>query len=162
MLLWVNLLTDGFPALALGIDKAAPDIMERKPRNKKEGILSRKLIYQICIAGSVLAFTLLIVFLLGLPMGLATAQTMVFTGFVIFEFVRIAAIRRAEKISFFSNKWLLLALAGSILMQFIVIYSPLNVFFGTVPLGLYSWEVLIAGAFICWILWIGIMKVLEK
>ncbi len=149
-LLWINLLTDGAPALALGVDKSVPGIMKRKPRNKKNGVLDRRLMYMIGAIGIKMALILLIIFFIGLTKGIEVARTMVFTGIVLYEFVRIWVIRKQEKLKFFSNKWLILALGVSILLQLTVVYSPLNKFFGVVPLGIFGWVVILTGVGIGW------------
>jgi P-type Ca2+ transporter type 2C len=142
-LLWINLLTDGFPALALGIDPAAPGIMDRKPREKREGVIDGKMIKLIAAIGIILTITILGVFFFSIQNGLALAQTMVFTSFVVYEIMRILVIRQNEKLGLFSNKWLLIALAASLALQLIVVYTPLNVFFGTVPLGMAEWGIIL-------------------
>jgi Ca2+-transporting ATPase len=157
-ILWVNLLTDGFPALALGADPAAPGIMSRPPRPKGEGVINRRLAFLIAAIGTKKTAILLAIFFASLPLGLAVAQTTVFTGFVLYELVRIGVIRQQERLSFFSNKWLLLAIGCSLAAQLAVIYTPLSHFFGTVPLGLFSWALLLLGVVIGWIAAIGITR----
>ena len=149
-LLWINLLTDGAPALALGVDKSAPGIMKRKPRGKKDGVLNKRLMYMIGAIGIKMTLILLIIFFIGLTKGIDVARTMVFTGIVLYEFVRIWVIRKQEKLKFFSNKWLILALGVSILLQLTVVYSPLNKFFGVVPLGIFGWGVILIGVGVGW------------
>jgi Ca2+-transporting ATPase len=70
------------------------------------------------------------------------ALTMVFTGFVVLEFVKLYVIRWLRETPTFSNPWLALAVGISVLLQLIVIYTPLNRYFGTVPLGLGDWLVI--------------------
>lgn len=149
-LLWINLLTDGAPAIALAADPAGRDIMKRKPRRSDEGIINREMILLITSIGFLMAFLILLVFKEGLRFGLSTAQTMVLTSFVIYEFVRIVSIRQQERISFFSNKYLILAISFSMLMQLIVLYTPLNAVFGLVPLGIIEWAIILLGAMIGW------------
>ncbi|MEM7826911.1 MAG: cation-translocating P-type ATPase [Candidatus Aenigmatarchaeota archaeon] len=143
-ILWINLLTDGFPALALGIDPARPDIMIRPPRKKGETIMNKSMWLTIFALGTELIAMLFFVFFLTLPLGIEKARTALFTGFVLFEFLRIGIIRYQERISYFANKWLLLALAISLLLQLIIVYSPMNIYFHIVPLGIYEWLVLLA------------------
>ena len=82
------------------------------------------------------------------------AQTMVFTALIVYEFVRIVVIRTQEELSFFSNKWLVIALAGSLVLQLIILYNPfgdafpLQEWFGVIPLGLNDWVVIIIGVII--------------
>ncbi|HDN83618.1 MAG TPA: calcium-translocating P-type ATPase, SERCA-type [Candidatus Altiarchaeales archaeon] len=139
-LLWINLLTDGPPALALGVDPAAEDILERKPRKKDEGIIDNKMLRDTAFTGFVIAVLILTLFFLENPgKNLIRAQTLAFTSLVVFEFARIYVIRSREKLSFFSNKYLILAVLLSLLMQFILLYSPLAEFFKVVPLTIADW-----------------------
>jgi len=149
-LLWINLLTDGAPALALGVDQSVPGVMKRKPRIKKDGVINKRLMYMIGAIGIKMTLILLIIFFIGLTKGIEVARTMVFTGIVLYEFVRIWVIRKQEKLKFFSNKWLILALGISILLQLTVVYSPLNKFFGVVPLGIFGWGVILIGVGVGW------------
>ncbi|MQY59207.1 MAG: HAD-IC family P-type ATPase [Clostridia bacterium] len=157
-LLLINFLTDGLPALALGVDPTRKGTMQRKPRKKAEGIMNRKSIYWIMGIGIELALVLLAIFFIGLKNGLATARTMVFTGFVLYEFVKISVIRYQQQLSWFSNKWLVLATTGCIALQLAILYTPLNRLFHVVPLGLFEWLILLLGAGISWILAMLITK----
>ena len=162
-LLWINLLTDGAPALALGVDQPTPGIMKRKPKSKKEGVIDKRLMYIIGAIGIKMALILLIIFFIGLlTQGIKVARTMVFTGIVLYEFIRIWVIREQEKLKFFSNKWLILALGISLALQLTVIYSPINKFFGVVPLGLFSWMTILVGIGVGWILAILITKAIVR
>ncbi|MCD6547807.1 MAG: cation-transporting P-type ATPase [Nanoarchaeota archaeon] len=162
-ILWINLLTDGFPALALGVDPPRKDVMQRKPKRKDDGIIDKRLTYLIGAIGLKKTMILLITFLICLiSKGLVFARSVVFTGFVLYEFVRIGVIRYQDKLSWFSNKWLLIALATSIGLQLLVIYSPLNKVFGVVPIDLFGWAVLLSGVAIGAILAIVITKVIIK
>ncbi|UCD04373.1 MAG: calcium-translocating P-type ATPase, PMCA-type [Candidatus Woesearchaeota archaeon] len=144
-ILWINLLTDGMPALALGVDPAAPNIMKRKPRKVGEPIINRQLVTIIISIGIQKTIILFAVFFFTLPFGSHVARTALFTGFILYEFIRIGVIRYQEKMSLFVNKWLILALILSLAAQLIIIYSPLNSLFNIVPLGLMPWIVLMVG-----------------
>ena len=161
-LLWINLLTDGFPALALGVDPPRPDIMLKKPRRKNEPIINKRLWWMIGTIGSKKTLVLFGTFFIVLPFGVGVARTTLFTGFILYEFVRIGTIRYQEKLSWLANKWLLLALFGSVLLQLVIIYTPLNKFFHIVPLGLYPWLILIGGVTIGYFTAIGITKLILK
>lgn len=145
MLLWLNLVTDGLPALALGVDPSSPDIMNKPPRDPHDKLMSRSFILMM---GTV--SLLITVGTLGLfqwaytgPQSLMYAQTIAFTTVIIMELVRIYAIRSEYNLSPFSNKWLILAVASSLGLQLLVIYTPLQRFFGTVPLGLKEWGLIL-------------------
>ncbi len=161
-LLWVNLLTDGLPALALGIDPARKDIMDQPPRKRNEPIINKTLATLILSIGTKKMLMLFLAFFLVLPLGLERARSALFTGFVLYEFVRIASIRAQEKLSWLSNKWLLFALFFSLALQLFVIYSPINQFFRVVPLAGFEWTVLIIGTLISYALAIIITKIVLK
>lgn len=150
-LLLINIFTDGPPAVAIGMDPPTEGIMKQKPKPKKEGVLNRRLSYLIISIGSQLTIIILIVIFAGLWLGgEKIASTMAFTGFILFELNRIAAIRKSEGTPFFSNKWLTLAMSFSIIFALVLVYSPLNKLIGLVPLGIEHWAVLLAGLAIGW------------
>lgn len=161
-ILWINLLTDGLPALALGVDPAAPNIMKRKPRKSGEPIINRKLVTIITSIGIQKTGMLFAIFFLTLPFGSDVARTSLFTGFILYELVRIGVIRHQEKLSWFSNKWLIIALTLSLALQMVIIYSPLNSLFNIVPLGLAPWAILLAGFGAAWVLSITMTEVITK
>jgi Ca2+-transporting ATPase len=160
-ILWINLLTDGLPALALGVDPAAPDIMQRKPRKREEGILDKKTLYNIVSVGLVKSALLLAVFFLNMYLLIGDARTALFMGFVLFEFMRIGVIRYQEKLGFFENRMLVLALIASLALQLMVVYTGLNVYFGTVPLNPAQWGILLLFAAIGWVCAIYITKAIN-
>lgn len=141
-ILWVNLVTDGFPALALGVDPPAPEIMKRKPRSHKERLLNPGTVSFVLIVGVIITIGTLWIFATELPNGLQKAQTMAFTSLVMFEMFNVFNVRNLsrERVGFFTNKKLLLAIALSIFLQLLVIYyGPLQQAFGTVPLAPGDW-----------------------
>lgn len=137
-ILWINLVTDSFPALALGVDPAAKDVMSRKPRPPKEGILSG--IGGFLVAATIFAFVLsLVVFLTGLRTGsIEHARTLTLTAAIAVEmFIAFSARSNGGslRLVFFENKWLLGAVLLTLALHFTVVYSPLNIPFGLVPLS---------------------------
>jgi len=162
-ILWINLLTDGLPAIALGLDPARPDVLKRKPRRKEEGIIDRRLSLLIPTIGIKKSLLILLVFYLVLgAFGLEKARTTLFTCFIIYEFIRIAVIRFQEKIGFFSNKFLIGALLATLAIHLAVIYTPLGRAFHVVPLGFYEWFILGSGALVGFVTSIAITKVVMK
>ncbi len=146
-ILWINLVTDGLPALALGIDPISENVMKRNPRNPKENIITKNTALNIIIIGIVMAIIALTLFRLNLE-DVVKAQTMVFTSVVVMEMVRVQMIRSQYKLKLFSNKWLILAILTSLLLQLAVVYLPfLNTVFKTEPLVLMDWAMILAGAF---------------
>ena len=161
-ILWINLLTDGMPALALGVDPASPGIMKRKPRAMGTGILDRKNLYTVIFMGLNIGFLLMAVFIISMPLGFASARTALFMGFVLYEFMRIAVIRHQEELGFFQNRLLLLALVASVFLQLALVYTPLGAYFGLVPLGVFEWAVLISVAAVGWFTSLGISRAVGR
>ncbi len=143
MLLWVNLLTDGLPAVALGADGKSRGVMDRSPREEGEGVISNYLIFIILGIGISLTTLILFSFNHFLPK-IELARTVAFTELVLIELLEIWPIRKIFGQPIKRNNWLYLAIGVSIMAQFAVIYSPLNSFFGLVPLGLYPWLVILS------------------
>ena len=153
-ILWMNLVTDGLPALALSLDPSEKDIMIRPPRKANEKIVSKNMSLNIFATGILICIGALSLFRYGLKFtGLNEARTMVFTGLVVFEIIRLTMIRSQYKTRVFSNMYLILAVVSSITLQLLVVYIPaLNKIFKTVPLGLWEWaQIIIVGI----ILYIG-------
>jgi Ca2+-transporting ATPase len=144
-LLWINLLTDGLPALALGADPESGDVMERPPRDPERGIVGPGMLALIGGTGTVSTAAmlgLLVVTLNGAPSVTPYAMTMVFTGFVFLEFEKLYVIRWLRETPTLTNRWLALSVGGSVALQLAVLYTPLNGYFGTVPLGVADWGLL--------------------
>ena len=148
-ILWINLITDGFPALALGLDPKEKGIMKRQPRNPKKSIMNGMLLF--VIAASLLAFiSAFLLFNIALQAeGLDKARTMVFTQTMVFEFFLIFNCRSDKKSAFklnpFENKKLLLAIIVSFILQLFIIYTPvLQAIFNVVPLSIGDWATVFA------------------
>ncbi len=157
-LLWVNLVTDGLPAIALGIDPADPDIMKRPPRDPKEGIFKGVKITLIGIAVVMAAGILLVFNMVAHDEGIIRGQTFAFASIVLFELIFVFSCR-SQKHSLFQigplrNKWLIYSVLTSLALLFVVIYVPaLAPLFDVEPLGTYDWiAVIIVGVsgFICY------------
>ncbi len=144
-LLWLNLLTDGAPALALGIEKGDPNVMDRPPRPQNEPMIDRVMRIGMVVQTFFITAVTLYAFSLGLQMGsLEHGRSMAFTVLSFSELLR-AYTTRSEfysvfKIGLFSNKWMQYAVLGSIVLLLAVIYIPfLNPIFDTVSLNLIEW-----------------------
>lgn len=159
-ILWVNLVTDGLPALAMGVDPPDSDIMTRQPRDPKESILTRKSIYFILFSGFVISLGTLFIFFLYLLPNLTTGQvpdssallrarTAAFTVLIMFQMVMALQIRKEEHSlfsrEFFRNPYLLLAIASSIGLHLIIMYIPVfQPIFRTISLGIGDWILVLA------------------
>ncbi|PSG99782.1 MAG: haloacid dehalogenase [Nanohaloarchaea archaeon SW_4_43_9] len=162
MLLWINFVTDGLPALALGADPKSDGIMKRDPRGKNEPVINRRMMASIAGIGIIMTLTGLPIFFQALSTDLIAAQTALFTFLVLVEMIRIQIIRKRYGQSILSNKWLTGALGSSILLQLLVLYTPLSAYFKTAWLGAESWIILVSGIAVFWILSIGMGEILDR
>jgi Ca2+-transporting ATPase len=142
-ILWINLITDGFPALSLGLDPKEKDLMKRKPRDTKETILHSSLPF-IIFSGIIGLVSTMALFYLELPYGLVKARTMAFTTIILFQMFFVfncrSEKRSAFKINPFTNNKLIMSVLFSVILQIIVIYVPFfQAIFETVPLNAYDW-----------------------
>jgi len=148
-ILWINFLTDLFPALALGVDPAREGIMKEKPRKKGTSLISRRMMIIIGIIGSVMTLMLFGVFFAtkAISQDMAVARSAVFTGLILFELMRVGVIRYGESLKWNSNKWLIGALGLSLILQLIAVYTPLGQkAFQIAPIyNPWVWTVLVAG-----------------
>ena len=160
-ILWINVVTDGIPALSVGVDPPADDIMERKPRPPEEGVITKRIVTSVIGIALFMTICLLPLFSLNYTGTLIPgydvtgwmldwspsyepnrqlAQTMVFTGLVVFEIVRIQAIRSRYGLGLFSNKWLVFAIGVAATLQLLVLYTPVGQFlFDVEPLQVVHW-----------------------
>jgi P-type Ca2+ transporter type 2C len=149
-LLWINMVTDGAPALALGVDPADEGLMEQPPRPTKEPVITLEMWWGIGFVGLIMAFVTLYALDAGLPGGfiagsgdLAYAQTMAFNTLMLCQVWNVFNARSDTRSAFsglFHNKWLWIALGGSVAAQFLVLYTPaLQRAFSTVPLSAADW-----------------------
>lgn len=137
-ILWINLVTDGAPALTLGVDPEAEDVMDRPPRSPDEGVITDRIATSIVGIAIFMTVTILPLFYIHRA-SLELAQTMVFTSFVLFEMVRIQAIRWRYNLGLLSNPWLVIAVVVTLTLQLVILYTPISVLFGVVPLGGIHW-----------------------
>jgi Ca2+-transporting ATPase len=144
-LLWLNLVTDGAPALALGTEKGDPDIMDQPPRPPKEPIINRFMQMGVAIQTVAIAATTLIAYAMGLAHSNPHfAETMAFVTLSLSELLRAYTARSERyplmKIGVFSNKWMNYAVLVSTLLVLAAVYIPfLNRIFNTLPLGWAEW-----------------------
>ena len=143
-ILWVNLVTDSLPALALAVDPALKDIMNRKPNKNTKGIFTKGMTYRIIYQGFMIGFLTLAAFIIGLSTEgdstykIQVAQTMAFTVLAFSELVHVFNIRDNKKSAFtnmFNNRTLLLAILVSSALMLVVLFVPfLREIFGLVIL----------------------------
>ncbi|KTG13371.1 cation-translocating P-type ATPase [Haloferax profundi] len=147
MLLWINLVTDGLPALALGVDPKAPNVLERDPRSTDESVIDTRVVMSILTIGVTTTITGLVLFfqMLETTESLVNAQTLLFTFFVVAEMGIIQVIRRRFGQRLLSNTWLVGAVITSLVLQLLVLYTPLAGLFGVYALGLREWGYIAVG-----------------
>ena len=143
-LLWINLVTDSLPAIALGLEKEEENIMSRLPRNPKKNLFADGLWWKIIIEGAMLGMFTLLAFSIGNRLySVEVGRTMAFLALGILELVHSFNIKSEEsifKIGVFENKYLIGALVlGVILQVIVVVVSPLAQIFSLVPLTGIQW-----------------------
>ncbi len=156
-ILWINLVTDGPPALALGLDPADAGLMERPPRPVGEPVVTGTMWWGIVFVGTVMATGTLYALDASLPGGfvegsgdLPYAQTMAFTTLMLFQMFNVFNARSDDRSAFaqlFTNVWLWASIAGSVILQVAVTYTPfLQKAFGTTSLSASDWLFCVAVA----------------
>ena len=143
-LLWINLVTDSFPAIALGLEKSDANIMNRKPIDSKKGLFADGLWSKIFVEGTMLGMLTLFAFSIGNKMySLEVGRTMAFVCLGMLELVHSFNIKSEEsifKVGIFENKYLVGAfLLGTIMQVGVVIFSPIASIFKLVPLNSIQW-----------------------
>ena len=148
-ILFVNLATDGLPALALAVDPPEPDLMQRRPRNPRQGIFTRPVVSLMLVGGiwSTVANLSLFTWALNSGRSLAEAMTMTFVSLVLIQFFK-AYNYRSDRQSIlkqpFGNHWLNLAIVFDLLLLLVVVYLPfLQDPFQTFSLRLVDWAIII-------------------
>ncbi len=144
-ILWLNLITDGAPALALGTEKGDPDTMDQPPRPPKEPIINRFMRTGVIIQTIAITAVTLTAFGLGLAYNEAAAGTMAFLTLSLSELLRAYTARSERypllKIGVFTNRWMNLAVVFSLVLLLLVVYVPFfNPVFSTVPLTWAEWR----------------------
>ncbi|MBE4908786.1 calcium-translocating P-type ATPase, SERCA-type [Bacillus luteolus] len=149
-ILWVNLVTDGLPAMALGLDQAEDNVMRRKPRNPREGVFARGLGWKVISRGFLIGIVTLIAFMIVYdrnPNNLGYAQTIAFATLVLAQLIHVFDCRSERSVfdrNPFENKYLVWAVISSIVLMLVVIYyPPLQPIFHTQSIILQDWLLII-------------------
>ena len=140
-LLWLNVITDGLPAIALWVDPINPNVMNRKPRKASQWLIDGRMILNIILLSSSVTIGTLILFLRWQDVDLEMARSAVFLFMAASELVKIQIIRSQYGLSFFSNKWLIWALLWAFGLAFSIVYIPvLSNLFDLQPLSVEIWK----------------------
>ena len=153
-LLWLNVITDWLPAIALWVDPINPNVMNRKPRKSTQWLIDWRMILNIILlSSSVIAWSLWL-FLSWHETDLEMARSAIFLFMAAIELVKIQIIRSQYGLSFFSNKWLIWALLWAFWLAFSIVYIPwINTLFNLEPLSAEIWKemwIIIAIFIIIW------------
>ncbi len=144
-ILWINLVTDGLPALALSVDPVDKKIMSRKPRPRDESIWQG--IWKWIVGyGFTATACVLVLFSFGLNESIIKAQTMAFTSLIVFEKFQSFSWRSLDRPilkEIFRNKWLVYATLLTLSLQMVILYTPLNQIFKVMPLNAFEWAIII-------------------
>jgi P-type Ca2+ transporter type 2C len=163
-ILWMNLLTDGVPALALGIDPPAKNIMLRPPRRHDKSTIDKNMWIFIMFVGVVVMAGTVGVFNKFMSAGIDYARTMAFSTIVMFQMWNVFNSRTKDSIftkALWNNKWLIIAIISSIILQLVVIYTPVSQFFGTVVLKAIDW-VWVVGSSLSVVVAVEIFKLVKR
>jgi Ca2+-transporting ATPase len=152
-ILYVNLATDGLPALALAVDPPEEDLMQRPPRDSRKGIFTRPVVMLMLVGGvwSTIVNLSLFVWALNSGRGVQEAMTMTFVSLVLIQFFK-AYNFRSDRHSVlrhpFANKWLNMAITWELFMLVLILYVPiLERTFGTFALPVRDWFIIVGAAF---------------
>ena len=153
---WINLVTDGFPNIALTLEPGEPEIMLERPRKKTEPVVNtpmKILIFVIGIVTDIGLFALYILLLRYSIFDLPHIRTIMFTSLAIDSLLYVFSVRSLRTSLFrmnpFSNRWLLLAVGAGFLVQLFAVYAPfMQPLFSTVSLGLFEWTIILSLALV--------------
>jgi Ca2+-transporting ATPase len=168
-ILWVNLVTDGLPAMALGLDSPEDDVMRRKPRHPKEGVFARGLGWKVISRGFMIGFVTLLAFIIAYnqhPNELKYAQTVAFATLVLSQLILVFDCRSEHSVFHrnpFGNMYLIGAVLISLLLMLVVIYyPPLQPIFDTLPIKPRDWLLIVALSCIPTFLLVGALLTKKK
>jgi P-type Ca2+ transporter type 2C len=149
-ILWVNLVTDGLPAMALGLDRPEENVMKRKPRSPDEGVFSRGLGWKVVSRGFLIGIVTLLAFMIVYhndPSQLQYAQTVAFATLVMAQLIHVFDCRSEKSVlsrNPFGNQYLVWAVISSLALMFVVIYyPPFQPIFHTLPIAAKDWLLIV-------------------
>ena len=163
MLLWINVVTDGIPAVALSLDPAEQDILKKPPQVFQAQIIGKRLWIEMFIFGLLLAAVILGIYKVNLSESLEDAQGAAFMATVFLELVYIYMIRSTYKTSFLSNPKLLLAVIITLAIQIAIIYIPaLARLFEVTHIDYKDWGLILLASISLWVIFQFVRKIFDK
>jgi Ca2+-transporting ATPase len=157
-LLWINIVTDGLPAIALALDPLSPTSMKSAPRKQDAPLFSKSWLFTLVGLSLVISALTVSIFLITLPLGLDLARTCAFTALVFFELSKPFLLRIPYQMGL-SNFWLIGAVLLSLLSQIAVVYLPfLHLPFETVSMSAANWAWILLGALVLWAIGYPLMR----
>ena len=160
-LLFINIVTDGLPAVALGSDPSENGVMRFKPNKFQEAIVNKRMWVEMLIFGFLMTFAILghYYWIANSTDDITRAGSVAFSGMVIYEMARLINIRSGYNIRWLSNPWLSVAIAGSLVLLLLVLYIPvLSDLFKIVPIEPIDWAIILVLAFVMVIM----MKLVDR
>ncbi|MEK7517965.1 MAG: calcium-translocating P-type ATPase, PMCA-type [Patescibacteria group bacterium] len=152
MLLWINVVTDGLPAVALGLDPPEKAILNYSPKAFQGQIINKRLLINMFVYATLITIAVLGIFSIDIDQGLPERRAVAFTAVVMLELIMLYIIRSSFKTSFFSNPWLILAVIATSIIQVLIVYTPFaSALFEIENINLSDWTYIL---FACGLLWI--------
>jgi Ca2+-transporting ATPase len=163
-LLFINIVTDGLPAIALGSDPARRDVLKAKPGRFQESILTKRVWTEIFIFGFLMTVVMLLQYWYNIHHeSQIAAVSAAFTAMVVYELVRLVDIRTDYKIKWLSNPMLTVAMIISVLLQLAVLYvPPIAKYFDVGPLSAHDWVFMGVGSVVLFVLMKLINPILDR
>ncbi|MEI7826924.1 MAG: cation-translocating P-type ATPase C-terminal domain-containing protein [Euryarchaeota archaeon] len=138
-ILWINLVTDGVCVIPLGLELAERDVMQQRPRETKEGIISKLMTKRIAFMAAIISIGTFLMYVNVLSTNPEKAVTMAFLTIASFQLVNVFNCKSESSVlhrSALSNRWLIISVAVALALQLAVVYVPsLQFAFRTVPVG---------------------------
>jgi magnesium-transporting ATPase (P-type) len=155
-ILWINLVTDSGPSLALSVDPPTSDVLAKPPRNPSERVINRPLLATLAVVAPAMAIAGFGAFFIGLEHGLSKARTLVFLTLALSQLFNAINVRAGSKSVFrtplFANRWLIISILIALAFQALPIHVPLlQKPFNTIPVSMVDWAISIGLASI--VLW---------
>lgn len=159
-ILWINLVTDSFPALALAAEEGEEGIMDRAPRSRDKSIFSGEWSLLACagLLNAGIALGMFAIVRAQFPDDLTLARTVALTTTILFQLLMAVSTRTSGSVfatSLFTNRWLIGAIALSLGLHLLLLLSPLHILFNVVPIPLVLWEEIFGSSFLAFVVFEG-------